>query len=328
MKKDIYIFSSGTLQREADTLCLVGDSGKKFIPVSNVSSIFVFGEITLNKRLLEFLTLKQISIHFYNYYGFYIGSFYPRTHYNSGFMTLKQCEHYLDEEKRLLLARKFVEGGLNNMLRNLKYYENRKGGLSSSIEILEKCLEKIPYAKSTDELMAVEGESRKNYYQAFNVIIENPEFRFETREKRPPKHYLDALISFGNSLLYVTVLAEIYKTHLDPRIGFLHSTNFRKFSLNLDISEIFKPVIVDRTIFTLINKNMIDPRCFIKELEGVYLNDKGRTEFVRRFNEKLLQTINIGNRKTSYRRLIRIELYKLEKHLIGEKEYSPFVARW
>ncbi|MEM3713243.1 MAG: type I-B CRISPR-associated endonuclease Cas1b [Thermoproteota archaeon] len=328
MKKDIYIFSSGTLQREADTLCLARDTDKKFIPVSNVSSIFVFGEITLNKRLLEFLTTNQIPIHFYNYYGFYIGTFYPRIHYNSGFLTLKQSEYYLDRKKRLSLAKKFVEGGLNNMLRNLKYYENRKGGLSNIIEILEKGSEKIPYAESTEELMAIEGEARKNYYQAFNVIIENPEFRFESREKRPPKHYLDALIGFGNSLLYVTILAEIYKTHLDPRIGFLHSTNFRKFSLNLDVSEVFKPIIVDRTIFSVINKNIIDSRCFIKELEGVYLNHKGRIEFVKKFNEKLLQTINIDNRKTSYRRLIRIELYKLEKHLIGEKEYFPFLARW
>ena len=328
MKRDIYIFSSGTLQREADTLCFAKDDGKKFIPISNVSSIFIFGEVTLNKRFLEFLAANEISMHFFNYYGFYVGTFYPRTHYNSGFMTLKQCEHYLDNKKRLSIARKFVEGGLTNMLRNLKYYDNRKGGLLKIVEILEKCLGKIPYAKSTEELMAIEGEGRKYYYQAFNIIIENPEFRFEIREKRPPKHYLNALISFGNSLLYVTILAEIYKTHLDPRIGFLHSTNFRKFSLNLDVSEVFKPIIVDRTIFTVVNKNIIDSKSFIKELEGVYLNDRGRMEFVKRLDEKLSQTINIGNRKVSYRRLIRIELYKLERHLIGEKEYSPFLARW
>jgi len=129
--------------------------------------------------------------------------------------------------------------------------------------------------------MAIEGDGRKEYYQSFNVIIEDPTFRFESREKRPPKHNLDALISFGNSLLYVTVLAEIYKTHLDPRIGFLHSTNFRKFSLNLDVAEIFKPIIVDRVIFTLINKKMIDSRHFIREMNGIYLNDRGRAEFVK-----------------------------------------------
>lgn len=328
MKKDIYIFSSGTLQREADTLCFVGDMGKKFIPVSNVASIFVFGELALNKRLLEFLTSNEISLHFFNYYGFYIGSFYPRTHYNSGFMTLKQCEHYLDNEKRIELARKFVEGALNNMLRNLRYYESRKGGLSDAISILELCVNKVPNAKSTEELMAIEGEGRKEYYQSFNLIIEDPMFRFQTREKRPPKHHLDALISFGNSLLYVTVLAEIYKTHLDPRIGFLHSTNFRKFSLNLDVAEIFKPIIVDRVIFTLVNKKMIDSRHFIKELDGIYLNDKGRAEFINEYDRKLSQTISFKGRKISYRRLIRIELYKIEKHLIGESEYFPFLAQW
>jgi CRISPR-associated protein Cas1 len=328
MKKDIYIFSSGTLQREADTLCFAGDGGKKFIPVANVSSVFVFGELTLNKRLLEFLTSNEISLHFFNYYGFYIGSFYPRTHYNSGFMTLKQSEYYLDNEKRITLARKFVEGALNNMLRNLEYYENRKGGLSEAIGVLKSCIDKVPGARSIEELMAIEGEGRKEYYQSFNLIIEDPMFSFQVREKRPPKHHLNTLISFGNSLLYVTVLAEIYKTHLDPRIGFLHSTNFRKFSLNLDVAEIFKPIIVDRVIFTLVNKKMIDPKHFVGEMNGIYLNDKGRAEFIREYDRKLSQTVSIQNRKFSYRRLIRVELYKIEKHLIGEKEYVPFLARW
>ena len=66
----------------------------------------------------------------------------------------------------------------------------------------------------------------------------------ENRSKRPPQNRLNALISFLNSLCYVTTLAQIYKTHLDPRIGFLHETNFRRFSLNLDIAEIFKPIKV------------------------------------------------------------------------------------
>ena len=288
----------------------------------------IFGEVTFNKRLLEFLSSKEVLVHLYNHYGFYIGSFYPRTHYNSGFITLKQCEHYLDYNKRLLLASKFVKGSLKNMLKNLTYYDNRKGGLGLAINFLEKTLTRLNEAKSVEELMALEGQAKEQYYLSFNTILNTEEYRYEKRERRPPRTKLNTLLSFGNSLMYVTVLGEIYKTHLDPRIGFLHSSNDRKFSLNLDIAEIFKPVIVDRVIFTLVNKKMLDSTCYMEEFGGLYLNEKGRKTFVQHYEEKLQQTITIKNIKASYRRIIRQELYKLEKHLIGDKEYEPFIAQW
>jgi CRISPR-associated protein Cas1 len=329
LKKSIYIFSSGILKREGNTLCLEGERGKKFVPVSAVSSLSIFGEVTVNKRLLEFLASNEITLHAFNYYGYYVGSFYPRTHYNSGYMTLKQCEHYLDGRSRVEIARRFVEGGIKNMLRNLKYYEARQGQLSAYIASLEADLDRASTCEDVETLMAAEGNARENCYNAFNLIISNPDFEYTQRERRPPKSRLDALISFGNSLLYVTILSEIYKTHLDPRIGFLHSTNYRRFSLNLDLAEIFKPIIVDRMIFTLVNKRMIDKSHFAKELAGVYLNARGRQTFVREYERRLSQVVTVRERKRcSYQRLIRLELYKLEKHLIGEKEYEPFVAQW
>ncbi|SFR15915.1 CRISPR-associated endonuclease Cas1 [Desulfoscipio geothermicus DSM 3669] len=130
--------------------------------------------------------------------------------------------------------------------------------------------------------------------------------------------------------MYTICLSEIYKTHLDPRIGYLHATNFRRFTLNLDVAEIFKPIIVDRLIFTLLGKKMITKNDFDRLTEGVMMKEKARKCFVENLDEKLKKTIkhrDIG-RQVSYRRLIRLELYKLEKHLMGEKEYQAFVARW
>ncbi|MEM2984980.1 MAG: type I-B CRISPR-associated endonuclease Cas1b [Candidatus Jordarchaeaceae archaeon] len=330
MKKTIYIFSPCIIKRKGNTLCLIkADGERKYLPVSEVSSLMIFGEITFNKRLLEFLSSNEITLHIFNYYGYYVGSFYPRTHHNSGFMTLKQCEHYLDPAKRLVLARRFVEGGLKNMLKNVIYYNNRKGGLLSTAKFLEESLHKISKASTVEELMAIEGQAKEQYYSSFNIIIDDKEYRYEKRERRPPKSRLDTLLSFGNSLLYITVLGEIYKTHLDPRIGFLHTTNYRKFSLNLDMAEVFKPIIVDRTIFTLTNKRMLSSSCYMEELCGVYFNENGKKIFVEQYENKLKQTIRYGKRiRASYQRIIRLELYKLEKHLIGEKEYEPFVAQW
>ncbi len=329
-KKSIYIFSSGELKRKQNTIYFEKPDGtRKFVPVENTAEILVFGEISVNKKLLDFLSQKEIILHFFNYYGYYSGSFYPREHYNSGFMILKQAEHYLDEEKRLALAQKFVEGAAANITKVLEYYNRRGGNLLQYLAKIEELSDKINSQKNINTLMAIEGNIRTVYYNGWNEIIKNRSFAMGKRERRPPKNMINALISFGNSLAYIEVLRQIYQTHLDPRIGYLHSTNFRRFSLNLDVSEIFKPILVDRIIFTLINKKMLGKKHFLKELKGTYLNEKGRMIFLREFDSRLKQTVrlpNIGD--TSYVRLIRIELYKIEKHLMEEKKYKPFVARW
>src|SRR5690606_33465585 len=162
------------------------------------------------------------------------------------YMILKQAEHYLDEKKRLDIALRIAEGGSRNILSIIKYYITRDKELDQIHDSINILIDKLKACKTTNEIMAIEGNIRDIYYKAFDIIIDNKDFRFVQRTKRPPKNHLNALISFGNSMLYTSVLAEIYKTHLDPRIGFLHTTNFRRFTLNLDIAEIFKPIIVDR----------------------------------------------------------------------------------
>jgi CRISPR-associated protein Cas1 len=189
---------------------------------------------------------------------------------------------------------------------------------------------RLPACETIEQMMAIEGNYREQYYQAFDRIIDEKNFVFEGRSRRPPLNRLNALISFGNSVLYTIALSEIYKTHLDPRIGYLHTTNFRRFSLNLDIAEIFKPILIDRLIFTLLGKKMITAKDFEKKLDGVILNEKGRRTFLEELEKRLTTTVKhreLG-REVSYRRLIRMEVYKLQKHIMGEKEYEPYVSRW
>lgn len=330
MKRPIYIFSDGELKRKDNTLYFESEEGKRYIPVENTSEIHVFGETDLNKRFLEFITRTEIIIHFYNHYGYYIGTFYPREHLNSGFIILKQAEHYLNSEKRLELAKKFVFGASKNIQQTIRYYINRGKNLEDvekNIKILE---ERIDVCNDIDELMAIEGNTREYYYMAFDEIIQKPEFKFVERTRRPPRNNLNTMISFGNSIMYTTTLSEIYKTHLDPRIGYLHSTNFRRFTLNLDVSEIFKPVIIDRVIFTLLGRNMISGDDFEKNMGGLLMKEKAKKAFIQELEDKLRTTIKHRKleKKVSYRRLIRMEVYKLQKHIIGEEKYEPFVARW
>lgn len=330
MKKTIYVFNDGEFKRKDNTLYFETEAGKKYLPVEDVKEIIVFGEVALNKRFLEFLSQKEIILHFLNNYGYYIGSFYPREHLNSGYMILKQAEYYMDENKRLQLAKIFVRGAAANITNVLRYYANRGKELEVELQQVGSLSQKIEECHSVDELMAIEGNIREAYYTAFNEIIDKRDFLFKGRNRRPPQDRINALISFGNTLAYTAVLSEIYKTHLDPRIGYLHTTNFRRFTLNLDVAEIFKPILVDRLIFSLLGRNMLKSTHFENKANGILMNDKGRKVFVEEWENRLRTTIKhreLG-REVSYRRLIRMELYKLEKHLMSEKDFKPFISRW
>ena len=330
MKKPIYIFNDGQLKRKDNTLLFIKENEKKVIPINAISEIHIFGEIDLNKRVLEFLTKNKVPVFFYNHYGYYIGSFYPREYLNSGLIILKQAEFYIKHEERMFLAKSFVSGAAANILKNLSYYKKSKEEYIKPYieEILEKSKE-IDSKEDIPSLMALEGEIRKKYYEAFNVVLNIGDFYFDKRTKRPPENPLNALISFGNSLIYTTILSQIYRTHLDPRIGYLHETNQRSFSLNLDLAEIFKPIIVDRVIFSLTNKNQIQLKHFEEDIDYTYLNEKGKQIFIKAYEEKLATTIKYKNLgKVSYRKLIRLECYKLYKHFFGEEIYKPFVASW
>jgi CRISPR-associated protein Cas1 len=330
MKKRLYFLKSGTLERESNTLLFLAGDKKIFLPIKEISSLYIFGEVNLNKRFLEFMTENQVPIHFYNYYGYYSGSYLPRRAFNSGIVTLKQAEHYLDNKKRLFIAQQFVSGSVNNMKTILNYYNNRGIDLDQEIKYLNDFFVKSKSSKEVNELMGIEGNAKEIYYECFNKLLKDPEYSYDMRSRRPPKTKLNTLLSFGNGLLYATILGEIYKTHLDPRIGYLHSTNSRKFSLNLDVSELFKPFLVDRVIISLVNKSMLSDGDYSSELGGLYLTESGKKKFLQEFESRMSTTIThrVLKRKILYQGLVRIELYKIERHLLGDKLYSPFLMYW
>lgn len=363
MKRNYYIFSSGKLIRKDNTLYFepgeaaepeeiestkdelsVDDDTitpeeneelapkrlpRKPIPVEDIDSIYCFSELRFNTKFLNYIAQKEIILHLFNYYGYYTSSFYPREPYISGKLLVNQVQSYLDPGKRIEIARKFVLGSAENIKKNLQYYNTRGKDLSYFLEKTEELIEKIPATNDVQELMGIEGNIRSNYYFAWNLLIDQ-EIKFEKRQKHPPTNPINALISFGNSLVYTSVLSEIFLTQLNPLISFLHEPGERRFSLSLDVAEIFKPLLSDRIIFSLLNKNQIQEKHFSKEVNRCYLTEEGRKIYLKEFDEKLKTTIQHRQLKksVSYKYLIRLECYKIIKHLLGEKEYKPFTIWW
>ena len=214
------------------------------------------------------------------------------------------------------------------MLKNLRYYDNRDKDTAGCIERIEMLTSSLPNATDIATLMGIEGNIRQCYYEAFAVII--PGWEMGGRSRQPPANEVNALISFVNMMCYTLCLDAIYHTQLHPTISFLHTPGERRFSLALDLAEVFKPILADRLIFGLLNKKQVQASDFDRNVAGCRLNDSGRKKVVRGWDEKLGETIkhrSLG-RNVSYRHLVRLECYKLVKHVMGIEEYKPFKAWW
>jgi CRISPR-associated protein Cas1 len=332
MSRDYYMFQNGTLKRKENSLIfkIKSKNGeKKYIPVEDVDNLFCFGSVDLNKKLLTFLSQNQISVHFFNYYGFYTGTFYPREINNSGLLFVKQVKHYTNKKKRTRIARKILEGASFNTYRNVRYYDSRGKDLKDFKKEIADLRAKLTQQKSPEQLMGIEGNIKERYYRSFNTIIDQ-EINFKKRVKRPPDNMINTLISYCNAMVYTTVLGEIYKTQLSPVVSYLHEPSHSRFSLSLDLAEIFKPLLADRIIFAMLNRNQITKADFEQEINFLYLKDKGQKKIIKEYDSTLERTVKHKKlkRHVSYKHLIRLELYKLVKHLLGEKEYKPFKIWW
>lgn len=335
MKKVYYLFNPGRMSRKDNTLKFIvvdkmgRESPPKYLPVESVEALYIFGSVDANSALYNFLGKKKIPCHFFDYYEHYTGSFFPKDYLLAGKMQVAQTQAYLQPKRRMHLAQQFVEGASFNMLKNVRYYHKRKVEMDHVIELLQKYRKSLSSTKDVPELMGLEGNCRQVYYSAFEHIIDG--FEMNARVKRPPSNEVNALISFGNMMCYSLVLDQIYHTQLNPTISFLHEPGTRRYSLALDIAEIFKPILVDRTIFRLTNKREIKPEHFEKKLKGCFLKDSGRKIFIRVFEERLKETIlhRSLNRKVSYKHLVKLECYKIAKYILKiEESYQPFKIWW
>lgn len=321
-----YIMSMGELSRKGNSLCFRKDGKNVHIPVENTKEIYCFNEVSINSKLLDFLAQNNIIVHFFNYYGGYSGTYYPRDHYLSGKLIVKQALKYQND--RMDIARAIVKGiGLNIYEVLYHYYKHDKKEVKETTDWIKKIfLPQVEQAGDVKEIMAYEGEVWLRFYQDFQYFLPE-DFVMNKRVKRPPDNPMNALVSFGNTLLYTKTISAIYQTHLDQRISFLHEPSEGRFSLSLDLSEVFKPAIVFKTIFELVNNRRIQvEKHFVKDVNYCILNEEGRKIFIKAFEERMDSVFMHSKlkRKVSYRTALKLDCYKLIKNILEEKEFIPY----
>jgi CRISPR-associated protein Cas1 len=330
MNDNYHVFTDGRLERHNDTVRLVTeDDEKKYLPIENAEALFLHGQIDYNTRLISFLNEIGVAIHVFGWNDYYAGSIMPERGQTSGRTLVEQVRAYDDAARRRPLARQFIEGSIHNMRVNVKYYDGRGHDFGDVINRLETQAESLADDMEINELTGVEATARREYYSIFDDVLPDG-FVFGGRQYNPPDNEVNSLISFGNSLVYANIVSAIRATALDPAVSFLHEPGDRRYSLALDIADLFKPLLADRVIFRLVNRNQLQLDDFEDDLNGCLLDESGRKMFSKAFEESLDETVEHPrlNRKVSHQYLLRIEVYKLKKHLLTGEEYVPFKRWW
>lgn len=321
-----YITSMGELTRKDNSLCFRKDGKNIYIPIENTKEIYCLNEVSLNTKLLDFLSKNHVIVHFFNYYEGYSGTFYPRERYMSGKLLIKQVEAF--QNNRLDIARAIVKGIGENIYEVLyHYYKHEKKEVKGTLDWIRKeFYPKVREVENVKSLMALEGEVWTRFYSDFEYFLPE-DFIMNKRVRRPPDNPMNAMVSFGNTLLYGKTISAIYQTHLDQRISYLHEPSEGRFSLSLDMSEVFKPVIVYRTIFDLVNNRKIQvEKHFEKKLNYCLLNEEGRKIFIEAFEGRVESVYlhPVLKRKVTYRTAMKLDCYKLIKYILEGKEFLPF----
>jgi len=326
--KTRYIFSMGEIKRKDNSIAFKNEKGWVYIPVEQVRELYFMNEVSLNSKFLDFASRAGIVLHFFNYFQGYSGTFYPKERYISGNLTIKQAVAF--EKERLKIAKAIVLAIAMNIYEVLyHYYRHDKKELKTFLEYLKKVENWLKKADDINKVLFIEGNIWAGFYDSFRYFL--PEnFIMNRRVKRPPDNPMNALISFGNTLLYTKTISAIYQTHLNQSISYLHSPSTARFSLSLDLSEAFKPIIVFKTIFELVNRKKLKvEKHFEKKLNYALLNEEGKKIFIQAFEERINEKFKHSKlkRMVSYNTAIKLDGYKLIKHLLEGRDFIPFLIK-
>jgi len=299
------------------------------IPIESVESLFCFGETVFTMPVLRFLGRANVPLHIFDYYGNYSSTFYPRDEMLSGLCIVEQVRHFLDPELRLALAREIVHTSLCNIDTTLAYYEHRGIEVTHDRMEIQLMRDDVTEATGLRRVMGCEGYARRKYFNTWKRILYP--VPFDGRRSRPSMDPVNALLSFCNALLYAVTTSELYRAGLNPMISYLHEPAARRFSLSLDIADIFKPVISDRLVFGLFNTGVLNIENHFEQRDGACcLNEKGRILAVKKFDEKMKTTIEHRDlhRSVSYRQLVQVSCAQLATMFNAGQRFKGFHSWW
>ncbi len=294
------------------------------VPMINVDSILVFGNPQITTQAMAVLLEEGIDVAFLSTNGKLRGRLTSSVSKNV-LLRVAQYERQLDDEFQVNLARTIVKSKIRNGRKVIKrfLYNHSNFDFSNELLLIETTLKKLDNQKTVNSLMGSEGIATAAYFKAFGKMFLK-DFRFETRSRRPPKDPVNALLSFGYTLLTNEILALVTAHGLDPHIGFLHGIVYGRPSLALDIVEEFRHPVIDRFVLNLFNYRKLNKNDFEKSENGILLTDEGRKTFFAHYDKLLKRNLSKEKGPITLRDLLKRQVRCMTATIKNNAPYKPY----
>jgi len=322
----LYLIEQGAKLKKESKKIVIEKEGKILLelPDFKLEKIFIFGNIQISTQAMKFLLNSGIDTSFFNINGKFIGKLMPVESKNI-FLRIAQFEKYKSDEFKINISKKFIEGKIRNARTYLlKFQRNHpEVDFSQSIENLSDNLDELKRKNSIGSVLGLEGRASAIYFECFGkMILKN--FEFDKRIPRPPRDPINSLLSFGYSILTSEIFSVLSASGLDPYLGFLHSVEYGRPALALDLIEEFRQPIIDRLVIEMINKEIIKVDAFKEEKGQVLLKEESIRAFLDQYERRIRTIQNTEEGEKNYREIINIQIRKLSKTIQEDKEYTPF----
>lgn len=301
------------------------------VPLIKVSQVVIFGKASVTPSAMRELLKRHIDVCYLTQYGEYLGRTQPEISKNIP-LRIAQFTAQFDDARCLELARGFVLGKLLN-LRMTLFRKSGKAGKSeckAAIERIKSAEKAARKAESLNALRGHEGDGSAAYFSVFKHLLKPDDVTFEKRVRRPPTDPVNALLSFGYTLLMNDLLTAVNLVGFDPYVGYLHTPQYGRPSLALDLMEEFRPLIVDALVLTCFNKKILTPDNFVQSGANTFrLTDEGRRTVLQQYEQrrKTEFTYGITGQKITYHRAFEEQARLLARVLQGDAERYTAVSK-
>ena len=332
----LYITTQGAkLHKESRRLKVTKDDEEiTTIPLIKVEQVHIFGNVSVTTPALTWLMSENIDVIFSNQHGKYRGRIIGET---GGQSQLRRWQYRRVDNTIFAAntARVIVKAKLHNSRTLLMRYRRRNNlpQLTDPIDRLAGLIDRADRSQTVNSLRGVEGIGAAVYFEAYRQLIQNPDFQFNKRTRRPPTDPTNVLLSFGYTLLVHQLHSAVEAVGLDPFLGTLHTDAYNRPSMALDLAEEFRSIIVDSIVLRCINARLITADNFSRQPENpdrpILLDDAGRNTFLREFEQRLALTFThpANGEKVTYRRCFELQARDMARAIQADGIYQPFTVR-
>ena len=330
--------------KDGETLKIVDEKlGDTTARLDEVSQVALFGNVSVSTPALVALMDREIPVAFHSHGGWFRGITHGLGHRNVEVRTA-QYRSSFDSNYCLEFARGLVAAKITNQRTIVR--RNWRGEADARKTILRRLnTSRVAAlrASSRDVLLGIEGDAAAVYFRAFSDLLGPPsaepsssdegtplEFHFESRNRRPPRDPVNAMLSMAYAMLTRHIAVALATVGLDPYRGLFHASRYGKPALALDIMEPFRPIIADSVVLSAVNKGEVSAKDFVCKSTGAALTSAGRRRFVGAFERRLSQetTHPLFGYRLSMRKLVLVQARLLCRHLLGElPKYPHYLPR-